>query len=181
MLVAALVQFTLGLAFALVARDRIRADGRSAPPAILLVLAHAAVITLPVALYFYVVHPAWTWHYLVDPARVPTLAVVPMTVLHGLVVVGGWYLGAALERRDRHRALRYAVGAGALAAVVAAALLFPRLTTASTYRGYHAGAVGKLMSVELGWAILVAALATIVAGGYVAFELARDSRRVRTR
>jgi hypothetical protein len=80
MLVAILVELGLALAFALVARDRIRADGPSAPPAFLLVAAHAAVVTLPVAFYFYAVQPAWTWHYLIDPAKVPALAILPLVV-----------------------------------------------------------------------------------------------------
>ena len=52
MLVALWVQLALGLLFARAGRDRIKADGPSAPPAVLLVLANAAIITLPVALYF---------------------------------------------------------------------------------------------------------------------------------
>ena len=181
MLVALFVQLALGLVFARAGRDRIKADGPSAAPAVLLVLTNAAVITVPVALYFYGVQPAWTWHYLVDPAKVPGLAIVPLVVAHGLVVVGGWYLGASLIRADRARVLLYAIAGAATAALVAAAILFPRLTAASSYRGYQAGVAVRLMSVELGWAILVASLATAVAGGYVVIELSRDSRRVRSR
>lgn len=181
MLVAILVELGLALAFALVARDRIRADGPSAPPAFLLVAAHAAVVTLPVAFYFYAVQPAWTWHYLIDPAKVPALAILPLVVAHGLVVVGGWYLGAHLVRSERRRLHLYLLGAVGLAVVVAVAILFPRLTAASTYRGYQVGAIGRPMSVELGWAVLVATVATIAAAAYVGFELARDGRRVRAR
>jgi hypothetical protein len=181
MLVALWVQLALGLLFARAGRDRIKADGPSAPPAVLLVLANAAIITLPVALYFYGVQPAWTWHYLVDPAKVPGLAIIPLVVVHGLVVVGGWYLGAALVRADKGRVHLYALGAAALAAVISVAALFPRLTAASSYRGYAAGVVARPMSVELGWAILVAAVATAAAGAYVVVELSRDSRRVRAR
>ncbi|MBK9037376.1 MAG: hypothetical protein IPL61_40065 [Myxococcales bacterium] len=181
MLVALLVQLALGLVYARVGRDRIRADGPSAPPAILLVLANAAIITVPIALYFYVVHPAWTAHYLVDPAKVPGLAVVPLVVCHGLVVIGGWYLGAALVRADRARTHLYGTIGVAVAAAVAVAALFPRLVAASSYQAYQDGVVGRLMSVELGWAILVSSVATAAAAVYVAIELSRDSRRVRSR
>ena len=102
-------------------------------------------------------------------------------MVHGLVVVGGWYLGAALVRADKGRVHLYALGAAALAAVISVAALFPRLTAASSYRGYAAGVVARPMSVELGWAILVAAVATAAAGAYVVVELSRDSRRVRAR
>ena len=89
MLIAIFAELALGLAFAVAGRDRVRADGPSTSPAILLVLAHAGIITAPIALYFYVAHPAWTWHYLADPAKVPGLAILPLVIGHGLVVVGG--------------------------------------------------------------------------------------------
>lgn len=181
MLIAVLAQLALGLAFAVAGRDRLRADGPSSSPAILLVLAHAGILTVPIAFYFYVVHPDWTWHYLVDPVKVPGLAIVPLVVAHGLVVVGGWYLGALLVRTDRARALLYALAGAAGATAIAFGVLAPRLLAATTYAGYRGGAVGRLMAVELGWAILVSALATAGAGAYVFIELARDSRRVRAR
>jgi hypothetical protein len=180
-LIAILAQLALGLAFALGARDRLRADGPSSSPAILLVLAHAGILTVPVALYFYVVQPAWTWHYLIDPSKVPSLAVLPLVIAHGLVVVGGWYLGAALVRADRGRLLLYGLAGTVVAAAVAFGLLVPRLLTATTYDGFQRGAVGRIMAVELGWAILVSALATAGAGAYVFIELTRDGRRVRAR
>lgn len=181
MLVAILVELAVALAFALAARDRIRADGPTAAPAFPLVAAHAGVVTAPIALYFYVVQPAWTWHYLVDPASVPALAVVPLVVGHALVVIGGWYAGAWLVRADRGRLHLYLVFGLGLIAVTAIALLFPRLTAASSYRDYQAGIIGRPMSVELGWAVLVATAATVAAAAYVGFELARDGRRVRAR
>lgn len=181
MLVAVLVQLALGLAFAVAGRERLRADGPSSSPAILLVLANAGIIALPIALYFYLAQPAWTWHYLADPAKVPGLAILPLVIGHGLVVVGGWYLGGALVRADRGRALLYGLGATVVAAAVAVGVLFPRLVTASTYAGYKAGASGRLMAVDLGWAILVSSAATAIAGAYVFIELSRDSRRVRAR
>lgn len=181
MLIAVLAQLALGLAFAVAGRDRLRADGPSTAPAILLVLANAGIITVPIALYFYVAQPAWTWHYLADPAKVPGLAVLPLVIGHGLVVVGGWYLGSALVRADRQRVLLYALGGTVAAAAIAGGVLFPRLVAATDFAGYRAGARGQLMNVELGWAILVSAAATAIAGAYVFIELSRDSRRVRSR
>lgn len=181
MLVALFAQLALGLAFAVAGRDRLRADGPTTAPAILLVLAHAGIITVPIALYFYVIQPDWTWHYLADPAKVPGLAVLPLVILHGLVVVGGWYLGSALVRTDRQRILLYTLGGAVAALAISVIALFPRLVAATSYAAYHAGARGRLMSIEVGWAILVASAATAVAGAYVFIELSRDSRRVRSR
>lgn len=181
MLLALLLQLALGLGFAFAGRDRIRADGPFAPPAFLLVLIHVGLVSAPVTLYFYAAHADWSWLYLVDPERVPGLAIVPLVVGHALVLVGGWYLGSWLVRTDRKRILLYAILGVAAAFLVGFVLALGRLTTATTYAGYLAGAEGELMSVELGWALLVSFAASAAAATYVFIELLRDSRRVRAR
>ncbi|MBZ0236304.1 MAG: hypothetical protein K8M05_28510 [Deltaproteobacteria bacterium] len=181
MLLTLFLQLALGLGFAFAARDRIRADGPSAPPAFLLVLIHVGLVTAPVTLYFYAAHAAWSWLYIVDPERVPALAIVPLVVVHGLVLVGGWYGGAWLVRTDRKSALLYTILGAAVAFLIGFVVALGRLTTATSYAGYLAGASGGLMSVELGWALLVSFAASAAAATYVLIELLRDSRRVRAR
>ncbi len=181
MLLAVFLQLATGLAFAFAGRDRIRADGPSAPPAFLLVLLHVGLVTAPVTLYFYAAHAAWAWLYLVDPVRVPGLAVVPLVVVHGLVVVGGWYLGGWLVRGERGNALLYPLLGVMAAFLVGAVVALPRLSSATSYAGHLAGQRGDLMSVELGWALLVSFAASAAAAAYVIVELLRDSRRVRAR
>ncbi len=100
--VVALVNLLFGIGFALVARDRIRADGPFAAPAFQLVLLHAATIVAPVALYFYAVHPAWSWLYWFDPRKLSGVAVLPLMVGHATLVIGGWY-GAAMLLRAGHQ------------------------------------------------------------------------------
>jgi len=181
LLLAIFLQLAAGLAFALAGRDRIKGDGPFAPPAFLLVLIHVGLVTAPVTLYFYAAHADWSWLYLVDPDDVPGLAIVPLVVAHALVIVGGWYLGSWLVRHDRVRFIWYVMGSAVIAFVIGFALAFTRLSTATSYAGYLAGAHGGLMSVELGWALLVSVAATAVATGYVVIEMMRDSRRVRSR
>jgi hypothetical protein len=178
---ACLFHLALGLAFSLAARDRIRVDGPYASPAFSIALAHVGLVVIPLGLYFYLVQPDWTWLYGIDPGRIPRLAAVPLVAAHAGLVIAGWHLGAQLVRRDRTRlAVWLAIGL-AVAIVVGAALVLPRLATAATYAGYHHGERRALMSVELGWAVLVSLLATSITAGYTAFELTRDSRRARTR
>ena len=178
---ALLFHLALGLAFALVARDRLRVDGTYATPAFSVALAHVGLVVVPLGLYFYLVQPDWTWLYWIDPAGIPKLAAVPLVAAHAGLVIGGWHLGAKLVRRDRTRlAVWLAVGL-TVALVVGAALALPRLASAATYAGYHHGDRRGLMSVELGWAVLVSVLATAITAGYTAFELSRDSRRARSR
>ena len=178
---ALLLHLGLGLGFALAARGRIRDDGAYASPAFTVALAHVGLVVLPLAFYFYAVQPAWTWLYWVDPERVPTLAVVPLVAAHGALVIAGWHLGARLIRHDRQRLAAWLLAGLGVALVVVAAVALPRLFSAVSYAGYHRGQRDGLMSVALGWAVLVSLLATAVTTGYTAFELARDSRRARTR
>ena len=92
--IAVVAHIAVGLAFALCARERIRVDGPFAPPAFQLVLMHAAGVAAPIALYFYAVHPAWSWMYMIDPGGVSALAILPLMVGHGVLVVGAYYVGA---------------------------------------------------------------------------------------
>ncbi len=178
---ACLFHVGLGLGFALAARGRIRADGADASPAFAVALAHVGLVVAPLCLYFYLVQPDWTWLYWLDPARVPTLAVVPLVAGHGGLVLAGWYLGARLIRLDRQRLAVWLLAGLGAALVLVVALTLPRLVTAASYAGYHRGQRRGLMSVELGWAVVVSLLATAVTAGYSVFELSRDSRRARTR
>ncbi len=181
MLLAIFLQLATGLGFAFAGRDRIRADGPFAPPAFLLVLIHVGLITAPVTLYFYAAHADWSWLYIVDPERVPGLAIVPLVVGHALVVIGGWYVGAWMVRSDRARALLYGILVTVVVFLIGFVLALPRTSTATTYAGYLAGTSGGLMGVELGWALLVSLAASASAAAYVFVELLRDSRRVRAR
>ena len=179
--IAVVVHLAVGLGFALAARDRIRTDGPFGAPSFYLVLMHAVGVVVPVALYFYAVHPAWSWMYLVDPANVPGLAILPLVVGHAGLVIGAYYVGALLVRADRKKPLLYAMGALGLVALVLVLVGRGRLGISTSYVGFHAGRGRELMEVELGWALLVSLLAIAGSIVYVAFELVRDSRRVRSR
>lgn len=179
--IAVVVHLAVGLGFALAARDRVRADGPFSAPAFYLVLMHAAGVVLPVALYFYAVHPAWSWMYLVDPANVPGLAILPLIVGHAAIVVGAYYAGALLVRADRRKAVVYTIAGLGVVALVLVLVGRSRLGISTSYGGFHAGRGRELMEVELGWALLVSLLAMAGSIAYVALELTADARRVRSR
>ncbi len=167
-----------GIAFAVLARDRVRADGAFALPAFVLVLQHAGAVAT-VALYFYAVHPAWAGMYLVDPDNVSGVLVLPLMVAHAGLVVGGWYGASQLLRRGQLQPVLYSGGVLVLATLLLGIGARARLTTAADYPGYAAHRGVALFSVELGWAVLVALLALVSSAAYVAVELMRDDRRVR--
>jgi hypothetical protein len=179
--VVALVNLLFGIGFALIARERIRADGPFAAPAFQLVALHAAAVVAPVALYFYAVHPAWSWMYWVNPRRLAGVIVLPLMVGHAALVIGGWYGGALLLRRGYQSALLYAGGGVALMLLVLVVAGIRRLSTATDYLGWHAHQGVSLFAVQLGWAFVVSLLALIGSAIYVAIELGRDGRRVRSR
>jgi hypothetical protein len=171
----------LGFGFALCARDRLRADGPLAAPAFMLVLTFAGVILMPVGLYLYIAHPAWTWMYLIDPDRVPALAIVPMLVLHAGALLGPYFLAARWVRADRPRLLYYAMAGVGVAFVVATAILWRRLFTYGSYSDFAKNTTLDLMDVKLGYVLAAVLLGIFSAATYIALELFRDSRRVRTR
>lgn len=179
--VVALVNLLFGIGFALIARDRIRADGGFAAPAFPLVCLHAAAVVAPIALYFYAVHPAWAWMYWVNPRRLSGVAVLPLMVGHAGLVIGGWYGAGLLLRRGYQGALLYAAAGIALVLLVLVVTGIPRLSTATDYLGWQAGQGTQLFAVQLGWAFIVSLLALFGSAIYIAIELGRDGRRVRSR
>jgi hypothetical protein len=179
--VVALVNLLFGIGFALIARDRIRADGPFTAPAFSLVAMHAGTVVAPVALYFYAVHPAWSWMYWVDPAKLAPVAILPLMVGHAGLVVGGWYGASLLLRRGYLGALLYAAGGLALVLLILVVAGFQRLSTASDYLGWQANQGTTLFKVQLGWSFMVSLLALFGSAIYIAIELGRDGRRVRSR
>lgn len=179
--VVALVNLLFGIGFALIARDRIRADGPFSSPAFHLVALHAAAVVAPVALYFYAVHPAWSWMYWVNPAKLAGVAVLPLMVGHAALVIGGWYVAALLIRRGYQGALLYVGGAIALLLLVLVVAGIRRLSTAADFLGWEARKGTSVFSVQLGWAFVVSLLALFGSAIYIAIELGRDGRRVRSR
>jgi hypothetical protein len=174
---------SLGLAFAVCARDRVRADGPFASPSFLVVLLFTGILLVPMTFYFYVWHPAWTWMYLVDPDRIPALAVIPLVFLHGAFVIGGWYGGARLIRAGRARAAMYSIGVGGAVVLVATVTAWGRLGHVGTYQEFWdtPSRALPMMEVKLGYVMVAMVLGLAVAAGSVAVELVRDSRRVRSR
>ncbi|MEJ7597161.1 MAG: hypothetical protein WKG01_04560 [Kofleriaceae bacterium] len=135
----------------------------------------------PVALYFYAVHPAWSWMYWLDPRKVSGLALIPLMVGHAALVVGGWYGASLLLRRGYQGALLYVGGALALILLVLVVAGIQRMSTAADYLGWRTQRGTSLFNVQLGWAFVVSLLALFSSAIYIAVELGRDGRRVRSR
>ncbi len=181
MLIVALVNVLFGLGFALVARDRVKADGPFATPAFQPVMRPAGASAPPAALYSYPAHAAWAWMYWVDPDKLSGLAVIPLMVGHVGLVFGGWYAGAILIRHNAQGAIFYGGGAIVLVMLILLVLGIDRLATATDFIGYPRGAGISLFKVKLGYIYVFAMLALFGSAIYVSIELGRDGRRVRAR
>jgi len=179
--VVALINLLFGIGFALIARDRIRADGPFSAPAFHLVLLHAAAVVAPIALYFYAVHPAWAWMYWVNPDKLAGVAVLPLMVGHAALVIGGWWVASLLLRAGYQGALFFIIGLVALVVIVLVVAGLTRLGTAADYLGWQTHRRTSLFDVQLGWAFVVSLLALFGSAIYIAIELGRDGRRVRAR
>jgi hypothetical protein len=145
------------------------------------VILHAAAVVAPIALYFYAVHPAWSWMYWFDPRKLSGAAVLPLMVGHATLVIGGWYLAAMLLRAGYQGALVYIAGAIALFLLILVVGSAGRLSTAADYHGWQVRRGVWLLEVQLGWAFVVSLLALFGSAVYIAIELGRDGRRVRSR
>jgi hypothetical protein len=96
-------------------------------------------------------------------------------------VVGGWYGAGLLLRRGYQGALLYVAGAIALFLLVLVVAGIRRLSTATDYLGWQTSQGTSLFAVQLGWAFAVSLLALFGSAIYIAIELGRDGRRVRSR
>lgn len=119
--------------------------------------------------------------YLLNPETVPGFAILPLVVLHLSSVVLGWYIGSKLLASKRLMWLVYLATAGLFSTSVGVILAWSRLGFYGTYTEFHDGRALALMEVKLGYVLVALATGTIISSGYLAVELLRDSRRVRSR
>ena len=91
------------------------------------------------------------------------------------------YVAAMLIRRGFQSAVLYAGGVIALTLLVLVVSGIRRISTAADYVGWQKHQGVGILSVQLGWSFIVSLLAIALSGVYVAIELNRDGRRVRSR
>jgi hypothetical protein len=171
----------LGLFFGWCARERVRADGPWAQPAISLVLVFVAIVVAPCGLYFYLVHPAWSWLYLVDDAKVPGFVAVTVVVAQAGALVLGYYGAAKLVRSGREPVLRFGLPGVAAFLLLMMILLRGRIGTYGSYVAFKEGYSRPLMDVKLGYVLIAVVIGAGAAAAVVAYELVRDGRRAAAR
>lgn len=143
-------------------------------------LMYLGLIVAPITLYMYAAHPSWTWMYWVNPENVPSFALLPLVVGHCVMLVLGWYVGAKLVLAKQLKVAQYISMGGIVLALLGILIFWGRLTLYGTYSEFQQGRALDLMEVKLGYVLVALVIGSLASALYVALELLRDSRRVRS-
>jgi hypothetical protein len=170
----------IGLVFAACARTQFVGGGSPWGRELMAVLSFEAIIIWPVAIYFYVVHPAWSWMYFVDPARLPPGVSLLVLIAYVATLLGGYLLGWALLRARRDRAVYAALAALGLGLAVFLVACRGRLSHAGTFAEYHAGQALTVGEGKLGWALAATSTGVAIAIVLVGFTLWEEGKRSRS-
>jgi hypothetical protein len=170
----------VGLVFAACARVQFSNGTSPWGREIIAVLSFEAIIVWPVALYFYVVHPAWSWMYFVDPARLPWGVSVLVMLGDVATLVGGYLGGWALLRARRERLLYAALALVGVVLVIFLIVGRGRIAHAGSYDEYHAGHALALGEGKLGWALAATSTGVAIAIVLVGLTLWEQGKRSRS-
>jgi hypothetical protein len=169
----------VGLVFSACARQQFASGAAPWGRELYAVLSFEAIILWPIALYFYLMFPDWSWMYLVDPHKLPWGVSLLVLLGYAATLLGGYLAGWGLLRARKPKALW-----GALAGVslVLAALVVVgrgRLRSSGSFAAYHAGHALSLGEGKLGWALAFTSggvLIAIILVGRTLWEQGRRSR-----
>jgi hypothetical protein len=169
----------VGLFFATCAR--VQFAGGTAPwgREMAAVLSFEAIIVWPVALYYYLVHPAWSWMYFVDPRRLPGVVTILVLLACVATLLGGYLAGWALVRARRERALYAALGSAALLLIMLSIICRQRLLHDGSFDEYHNGHALRLGEGKIGWALAATTMGVTAAMVLVGFTLWEQGKRSR--
>ncbi len=143
----------VGLSLALAAFSQFE-NGRSPFGVTLWVpVLYQSLVVTPALVYLSLVHPAWTWLYLVDPGRLPIGTTVLAVLAAAAAELAGYLGGWVLLRAHRRRELMLAVAVVAAALVTSTTALRARLGRAGTFAEFSSGTAAALGERKLGWAL----------------------------
>jgi hypothetical protein len=131
--------FASGVLAALAARADLRVSPKPAAnsDAFVSFLLYAALVVVPVSVYFYVFHGDWYLLYMVDTARVPSALALIGALAMVVVGAGGFLFGASLVRSQREQWAGAAVGVTVSMALGVLPLARHRLAVVGSYAQFH--------------------------------------------
>jgi hypothetical protein len=170
----------VGLLFAFCARQQFKTGGSPWGRELVAVLTFAGIILWPVAVYYYVVFPDWSWMYFVDSQRLPWVVSVLVFVGNVVTLLGGYLLGWQLLRARRDNLL-YGVGAAlAIGLLVFTIVCRGRLFNQGSYADFHDGRALSAGESKLGWALGATGLGLSAALALVCFTLWEQGKRFKS-
>ncbi|MDB4970522.1 MAG: hypothetical protein JWN44_6211 [Myxococcales bacterium] len=170
----------VGLVFAACARVQFANGGSPWGRELAAVLSFEAIIVWPVALYFFLVHPAWSWMYLIDPARLPWGVSGLVLLGYAATLLAGYLAGWAMVRAHKEKILYAALAALGLALITFLVACRGRIAHAGTFDEYHAGHALNLGEGKLGWALAATSTGVAIAIVLVGFTLWEQGKRSRS-
>jgi hypothetical protein len=169
----------LGTIFAAAARSQFKAGQSPWGRELYAVLLFEGIIAWPVAIYFLLVHPDWSWLYLVDPNRLSWAISALVLVAHAVLLVGGYLAGYALVHGRRERELGIAMAVFAGAVLIATVLCRGRVLASGTFAEYHAGYAASMFERKLVWSLGATGLAVVTAAVIVGVAVWEHGKRYR--
>jgi hypothetical protein len=169
----------VGLLFAWCARQQFTGGAAPWGRELAAVLSFEAIILWPVAIYYYMVYPDWSWMYFVDPHRLPWGVGLLVMIGYVATLLGGWLGGWALLRIRKEKLLYGAMGALGLTLAMFAIACRGRLGAAGSYSEYYAGHAPLVREGKLAWALPVTAVGMAASIALVGFTLREQGKRFR--
>jgi hypothetical protein len=169
----------IGLVFAACARVQFANAGTPWGRELMAVLSFEVIIIWPVALYFYIVHPAWSWMYFVDPERLPMGVSLLVMLAYVATLLGGYLAGWALVRARKDKILFGLLALLGVGQVIFLIACRGRLSHSGTFAEYHAGHASSVGEVKLGWALAACTTGVAIAIVLVGFTLWEQGKRSR--
>ncbi|HEX4462487.1 MAG TPA: hypothetical protein VIA18_31135 [Polyangia bacterium] len=170
----------VGLVFAACARVQFANGGTPWGRELAAVLSFEGIIVWPTALYFYLVHPAWSWMYLIDPARLPWGILSLVLLAYVTTLLGGYLGGWALVRVGKEKILFAALAVVGVGLVVFLIVARGRISHTGTFEDFHAGHALALGEGKLGWALAASSTGVAIAVVLVGFTLWEQGKRSRS-
>jgi hypothetical protein len=175
----------VGLVFAGCARQQFTGGGGAAPwgRELAAIMTFEAIVLWPVALYYYLVYPDWSWMYFVDARRLPGGVSILVLLAHVATLLGGYLGGWYLLRTGKLRALAGVVGGLTLFLIIFVIACRARLFSSGSFAQWSAGRSGMSVPTtgdgKLAWALVITAIGETIAIVVVGLALWEQGKRPR--
>jgi hypothetical protein len=172
----------VGLVFAVCARQQFTGGAAPWGRELAAVMSFEAIVLWPVALYYYLVYPDWSWMYFVDARRLPAGISILVLLAYVAMLLGGYLAGWALLRAGKLRVLIGVTGGMAVALGGFVVACRSRFFSSGSFAEWHAGHSAPAPSSgdgKLSWALVVTGIGVSISIVVVGLALWEQGKRPR--